>query len=146
MRITPLSVNFKGHYKEQYSDNISDDLRNRPRRLKPYLKQVAKHLPESDTLILTYCNDGLRLGHKKVKKFDNKSLLESDISLRYTKPIPQKVMLTNKTGENILRVLPVLLGKKTLDEINDKIVEELDFPTPYHEFVYLQENYIDDNL
>lgn len=141
MKISPLSVSFTGNYKEIHSSNIPEEIKARPRRLKPYLKQVAKHLPESDTLILSYCNDGLRVGYKSTKKFHPTSYMESDVTLKFTKPIPQNVMLKNKTGEYILKVLPVLLNKDKFNEINDKIQKEIDFPTPYHEFVFLQENF-----
>lgn len=146
MRILPLTVNFTGKYKEQYATNVSDDIKMRPRRLKPYLKQVAKHLPESDTLMLTYCSDGLRVGLKSSKTYGKNSLMESDIQLKYSKPIPQKEMLLNKTSEYVLKVLPIIIGKEKFEEINDKILEEVDFPTPYHEFVYLQENYPDNDI
>lgn len=146
MQIRPLSVNFTGQYKEVYSSNLSEDLKSRPRRLKPYLKQVAKQLPSTDTLLLTYCSDGLRVGVKSSKQYDKNSLLESDIRLRYAKPISQKDMRDNKSSEYILKALPTLLGKKEFEEINDKIHAEIDFPTPYHEFVFLQENYPDDDF
>jgi len=146
MKILPLAVNFTGKYKEQYATNVSDDVKSRPRRLKPYLKQIARHLPESDTLILTYCSDGLRVGLKTSKCFEKNSLMESDIQLKYSKPISQKEMLLNKTSEYVLKVLPLIIGKERFDDINDEILREIDFPTPYHEFQFMQENYPDDDF
>ena len=147
MNISPLSVSFRGQYQEQFmSDNLSDDIKRRPRRLKPYLRQVAKHLPQDKTLVLSYSSEGLRVGHKSSKKFSKKSLLDSDISLKFSKPISQKNMLSSHTAEHILKVLPILLGKEKFEAINDKIHKEIDFPTPYHEFKFMQENYPDEDI
>ena len=146
MKINPLSVSFKGQYREMFSTTVSDDIKRRPRRLKPYLKQVAKHLPDGDTLVLSYCSDGLRVGHKSSKTFHPNSLMESDFHLKYSKPISQKEMLANHSSEYVLKVLPILLGKERFEKINDDIQREIDFPTPYHEFQFLQENYPDEEF
>ncbi len=146
MHVATLSVNFKGQYKELYSTEIPSEIKCRPRRLKPYLKQVAKHLPEGDALMLSYCSEGLRVGHKSVKKFKENSIMESDVSLKFSKPISQKEMLKNHTSEYVLKVLPVILGKENFEKINDKIHAEIDFPTPYHEFKFMQENYPDEEF
>lgn len=134
MKIQPLSVNFKGQYQEKYATEIPDEIKCRPRRLKPYLKQIAKHLPEEDTLMLSYCSEGLRVGYKSIKNFPPTSNMESDVTLKFSKPISQKEMLKNKTAEYILKVLPLIIGKERFDKINDDILHEIDFPTPYHEF------------
>lgn len=146
MKITPLSINFKGQYKEQYATNVPEEIKCRPRKLKPYLKQVAKHLPENDTLMLTYCSEGLRVGLKSSKYFDKKSFMESDVSLKYSKPISQKEMLKNRTSEYILNLLPILIGKNKFEAINDEIRKEIDCLTPYHKFLFMQKNYPDEDI
>lgn len=145
MKINPISVGFKGQYMEVHRANLPDDILSRPKLIKPYLKQVANHLPKEDTLILSYNNEGLRVGIKSNKKFYSKSIMESDVSLKFTKPISIDKMRAKRTSEYVLRALPIIIGKEKFEEIDDKIFKETDCPTPYYEYLFFQESYPDED-
>lgn len=120
---TPKNT-FRGNYREDVYAHSTFSTYNECDLVRPYLRKVANLLPKDDVLYLVGCEDGLRLGYSKKRKYTPLSDVETESILRYTRPVPVTDSDEGKSAASeLLKLLPSLLGSKHYQKLRKMITK-----------------------